>query len=89
MLCASPRIYLDCSVLPALYGDSMKPDTCEEAALLTPEQVAKQLVVEPTTLAVWRSTKRQPLPFVKIGTLVRYRPEDVAAFIKGHVHACA
>lgn len=61
----------------------MKQQLSEDKPLLTPEQVAKQLVVEPTTLAVWRSTKRQPLPFVKIGALVRYRPEDVAAFISG------
>lgn len=67
----------------------MKSDPSVEVALLTPEQVAKQLVVEPTTLAVWRSTKRQPLPFVKIGALVRYRQEDVAAFINGRLHAPA
>lgn len=49
--------------------------------LLTPEQVAKQLVIEEATLAVWRSTNRQPLPFVKLGGLVRYRRQDVHEFI--------
>jgi len=33
------------------------------------------------TLAVWRSTKRYPLPFVKIGRNVRYKKSDVLAFI--------
>lgn len=57
--------------------------------LLTPEQVAKQLVVEETTLAVWRSTRRQPLSFVKIGALVRYRRADVQAFIQSRLHSMA
>lgn len=56
-----------------------------DETLLTPEQVAKQLVVEETTLAVWRSTRRQPLSFVKIGALVRYRQADVQAFIKSRL----
>lgn len=49
--------------------------------LLTPEQVAELLGVTPHTLAVWRSTGRYDLPFVKTGRLVRYRPEDVQTFI--------
>jgi excisionase family DNA binding protein len=53
--------------------------------LWTPEQAAKQLNVEPKTLAQWRSTRRRPLPFVKVGGLVRYRPADVAAFIENHL----
>lgn len=57
--------------------------------LLTPEQVAKQLVIEETTLAVWRSTKRQPLPFVKLGSLVRYRRQDVHDFISSRLQLSA
>jgi predicted DNA-binding transcriptional regulator AlpA len=33
------------------------------------------------TLAVWRCTKRYNLPWTKIGRSVRYRLEDVEAFI--------
>ena len=35
----------------------------------------------PNTLAVWRSTGRYNLPFVKIGRLVKYREADLVAFI--------
>jgi excisionase family DNA binding protein len=53
--------------------------------LMTPEQVARQLVVSENTLTVWRSTKRQALQFVKIGGLVRYRPSDVAAYVESRL----
>ena len=49
--------------------------------LLTPVQVADQLSVKPTTLEVWRSTGRYPLPFVKVGKLVRYRQSAVDQFL--------
>jgi excisionase family DNA binding protein len=64
------------------------PDQSEEP-LLTPEQVAKQLVVEPSTLAVWRCTNRQALPFIKVGALVRYRRSDVLEFINSRVRCAA
>lgn len=56
--------------------------------LLTPQQVAEQLGVTTHTLAVWRCTKRYPLPYVKSGRLVRYRPADVVAFIESRLHSC-
>ena len=49
--------------------------------LLTPKQVAELLFVTPHTLAVWRCTGRYDLPYVKTGRLVRYKAEDVQAFI--------
>lgn len=51
------------------------------ASLLTPEQVADYLGVSVETLNVWRCTKRYPLPYIKAGRLVRYRAEDVQAFV--------
>lgn len=48
--------------------------------LLTPQDVADRLGVSTTTLSTWRCTKRYPLPYVKVGRLVRYRVEDVDAF---------
>jgi excisionase family DNA binding protein len=42
---------------------------------------AKYLNVETGTLAVWRCTGRYKLPFVKIGRSVKYRYEDLDAFI--------
>lgn len=49
--------------------------------LLTPSQVAEYLGISTETLNVWRSTKRYNLPYIKAGRLVRYRIEDVEAFI--------
>jgi len=49
--------------------------------LLTPDEVADFLCVTPHTLSVWRCTGRYNLPFVKVGRRVRYRKEDVEAFV--------
>lgn len=61
----------------------------QTAALLTPEQTSYLLGVTTGTLAVWRSTGRYGLPFVKVGRAVRYRPEDVTAFIEGRMQTVA
>ncbi len=50
--------------------------------LLTPQEVSEILGVSVETMSVWRSVNRYPLPFVKIGRLVRYKPDDIEAFIK-------
>jgi len=50
--------------------------------LLTAEEVADLLGVTTHTLAVWRSTGRYSLPYVKSGRLVRYRETDVHKFIE-------
>lgn len=50
--------------------------------LLNEEQAASILQVKPNTLAVWRSTKRYAIPFVKIGACVRYKRADLDAFIQ-------
>ena len=49
-------------------------------SLLTPQDVADRLGVSTTTLSTWRCTKRYPLPYVKVGRLVRYRLADIEAF---------
>jgi excisionase family DNA binding protein len=54
-------------------------------ALLQEWEAAKVLGVAPATLAVWRSTGRYNLPFVKIGRKVRYRQSDLDAWIKSRV----
>jgi len=51
-----------------------------QTTLLTPQDVATRLGVSTTTLSTWRCTKRYPLPYVKVGRLVRYRLADVDAF---------
>lgn len=50
--------------------------------LLTPEEVSALLRVPTTTLAVWRSTGRVKLRFVKIGRAVRYPADDVHALMR-------
>ncbi len=53
--------------------------------LMTPEEVAEYLGLEVETLNVWRCTKRYNLPYSKIGRLVRYRAEDVEAFVTSRI----
>ena len=50
--------------------------------LLTPQQTADLLATTTGTLSVWRCTARHPLPYMKLGTAVRYRRADVLAFIE-------
>ena len=50
--------------------------------LLTRNEAAECLGVTPGTLAVWASTRRYPLPFVKVGRSVKYNPDDIAEFIR-------
>jgi excisionase family DNA binding protein len=56
--------------------------TAELEPLMTPDETAGYLRVSKETLATWRCTERRPLPFVKVGSLVRYRRDDVTSFIK-------
>lgn len=51
------------------------------SGLMTADQAAEYLTIKPATLAVWRSTNRRRLAFVKIGGQVRYRREDLDKFI--------
>ena len=48
--------------------------------LLNEREVATSCSISVLTLRKWRSVKRGPR-FIKISTLVRYRPEDIDAWI--------
>lgn len=50
--------------------------------LMSREEAAEYLGVSPKTLATWATTKRYPLPLVKVGRSVRYRVADLEAFIQ-------
>lgn len=52
-------------------------------ALLDDTQAAAALSVKPGTLAVWRTTGRYNLPYLKIGRLVRYKASDLADWLAG------
>lgn len=56
----------------------MKTNTPQR--LLTEQEVAISCSISVLTLRKWRCQKRGP-QFVKIGSLVRYRPEAVDAWI--------
>ena len=49
--------------------------------LLNRKEAAKFLGVSEGTLAVWKVTKRYPLPIIKVGRLVKYRESDLIAFL--------
>jgi len=57
--------------------------------LRTETEAARVLDIKPGTLQVWRSTKRYPLPYVKVGRLVRYRQSDLEAFLNGRLVGAA
>lgn len=48
----------------------------------TPQETAQKLGVSVNTLAVWRSTKRHGLPYVKVGGKVYYRQRDLDDWLK-------
>lgn len=52
--------------------------------LLTPAQAAEQLNIPVSTLARWR-TERRELPYVTVGRLVRYRQDDIDRWVDGNI----
>jgi predicted DNA-binding transcriptional regulator AlpA len=50
------------------------------STLLTEEDVAQQLHVSVASLRRWRIERRGP-QFIKVGSLVRYRPEELEAWL--------
>ena len=52
--------------------------------LLTPREVADLLAIPEETLCAWRA-RRQQLPYVKVGHLVRYRRDDLALYLAERV----
>lgn len=54
----------------------------KQSDLLSRDEAAAYLGISPKTLATWASTKRYPLPFVKIGRAVKYRVATLDAFIE-------
>jgi excisionase family DNA binding protein len=54
----------------------------KQSDLLSRDEAAAYLGISPKTLATWASTKRYPLPVVKIGRAVKYRVAALDAFIE-------
>jgi len=53
--------------------------------LLNDIAAARMLSISRITLSTWRSTKRYPLAYLKIGGAVRYRTSDLRAFIESRL----
>ena len=50
------------------------------SSLMTEDEVSKRLNVSVASLRRWRLQRRGPT-FIKVGVLVRYRPEDLEAWL--------
>ena len=55
--------------------------------LLDGKAAAELLDISPGTLSVWRSTGRYAIPFLKIGSKVRYRRTDLEAWLESRVRS--
>jgi excisionase family DNA binding protein len=63
-------------------NDTASAGTHNTDPLFTPAETAEYVDATEGTLSVWRSTGRYNLPFVKIGSKVRYRQSDLDAWLK-------
>lgn len=53
---------------------------------LTPKELSKYLEISTQTLAIWRTNKTYPLPYIKVGGRVRYKIEDVQNWLDSRQH---
>lgn len=51
------------------------------AQLLTTEDAARLLNVAPATLHTWRSRRTVTIPYVRIGSCIRYDQRDLEAWL--------
>ena len=72
-----------CNALPLHIAGGFNLADLPADALLDDLQAAAALSVKPGTLAVWRTTGRYALPYLKIGRLVRYKAGDLADWLAG------
>lgn len=49
--------------------------------LVIPKEAAALLKVPTACLQKWRCTGEQDLPYIKLGRLIRYRMQDLKAFV--------
>ena len=55
--------------------------------LINEAEAAQELGIKTGTLQVWRSTKRYPLEYIKVGRAVRYRRSSIDAFLRSRTVA--
>ena len=54
--------------------------------LLTVKETALLLNIQPQTLAVWRHRRKFTLPWVTVGSSIKYKLEDIQKFIEKNTH---
>jgi len=64
-----------------MYKQEPQHEYSEIQSLLTPDQVAKYLGITTRSLANWRSSGSEDLPWTKAGGSIRYRLSDVDAYL--------
>lgn len=69
--------YRQLRVRPTYFEDN----AMTTADLLDTEKAASYLGCEASTLENWRCTKRHQIPYIKVGRLVKYRKDDLDAWI--------
>lgn len=69
------------SALSPIRAQQITLDDLPDGQMVPPAQAAALLHTAEGTLAVWRTTGRYNLPYVKLGHRVLYRVGDLRAFI--------
>jgi excisionase family DNA binding protein len=59
----------------------MDPEKKDQPTAITEVEVARRLAVSVSTVQAWRRRRQGPA-YLKIGRAVRYRPEDVDAYLE-------
>lgn len=59
----------------------MTNETQPEGELLNETEAARIIRITPGTLRAWRSRGGPAIPYIRIGRSIRYRLEDLKAFV--------
>ena len=54
----------------------------KEITLLNPKETSEFIGITVATLAVWRTTKRYNIPYIKVGRLIKYRERDLIQWLE-------
>ena len=68
------------------HGSGLAARKQDQDLLLTESQVQERYGLKVGTLRAWRVRGTVKLPFVKIGSMVRYRVRDLDAFLADNSH---
>jgi len=54
----------------------------EPSKLMSPKELSEYIGVKESSLAVWRTNKTYPLPYIKVGGLIRYNKDAVDKWLE-------